>query len=296
MDQAKAYRADLVLLLITVVWGCTFVVVKDALALADPFSFLAMRFFVGAVALTLLAGTDLTDRYSLVSGIKLGVILFIGYAFQTTGLALTTPSRSAFITGLCVVLVPFVSYALFKRPPKFFAMVGLVIAVAGLYALTLGVTDEGEPAPNKLLGDLLTLGCAIFYAFHIALVELYAQKAKAVALVCVQLWVTCLLALPALAFGAHVTLNATLVKGALITGLVASAFAIVLQTWAQARTTAVRAALIFSLEPAFAALFSVAMGREQLGRAEVLGGALILAGVLVSEVGGPLYDRVRRAA
>lgn len=289
------YRADLVLLAITALWGCTFVVVKDSLALADPFSFLAMRFAIGAVALTAFAGSGLKDRYSIVSGLKLGVLLFIGFAFQTTGLALTTPSRSAFITGLCVVLVPFASYALLRRPPKVFSMIGIGFAVWGLYVLTLGGESQNPNATALRTGDLLTLGCAVAYAFHIALVELYAPRAKMAAMVGVQLWVVALLSLPALAFGFHVKFEATLISGLLVTGLLASALAILLQTWAQARTSAVRAALIFSLEPVFAALFSVAMGREQLGQPELIGGALILVGVLVAELGGPIVDRMRKS-
>lgn len=292
-NPAQRYQADVVLLAITALWGCTFVVVKDALALADPFSFLAMRFFVGAVALTLIARGDLTDRYSVISGLKLGVLLFVGFAFQTTGLAYTTPSRSAFITGLSVVLVPFVSVALFRRMPKVFSLIGIAVAVAGLYVLTLGADRADTGAPDTTLGDLLTLGCAVAYAFHITLVERYAQRSKLSAMVGVQLWVVTLLSLPPLLFGARVRFEAPLIVGVLVTGLLASALAIVLQTWAQARTTAVRAALIFSLEPVFAAFFSVAMGREELGRPELIGGSLILLGVLVAEVGGPVFERLR---
>ncbi len=294
-DSRARLRGDAVLLFITAVWGTTFVVVKDALGHADPFTFLAVRFSFGGVAALLIARRAAVRPEVLRAGLVLGVFLFAGYAFQTAGLVHTTEARSAFITGLAVVLVPLVSLVLFRRLPKPPSIIGVAVALGGLQVLTGGlqggIAAEGAQS-NVLLGDLLTLGCAVSFAIHIALTERFAPKLPAFALVAVQLWVVALLSAVARPFTqTHANWTPSLLGAALLTGIFASALAIGLQTWAQARTTAVRAALIFSLEPVFAASLSHGLGREALGARELWGGALLITAVLVAEVGGALWSR-----
>jgi drug/metabolite transporter (DMT)-like permease len=227
-------------------------------------------------------------------GLVLGLFLFLGFALQTVGLVSTTPSRSAFITGLYVVLVPVLGLVLFRRVPRVPSVVGVTLAAVGMHYLT-GVevgTDEGLST-----GDWLTLGCAVAYAFHILLTERYAPKSGATALVAVQLWVVALLSALCLPFTeVHVEWTSSLLGAVAVCGLLASALAITVQTWAQARTTAVRAALIYATEPVFAAVYSVALGYETLGTREWVGGSFIVAGVLVAELGGHLWGRLRSQA
>jgi drug/metabolite transporter (DMT)-like permease len=270
-------------------WGVTFVVVKGALAHGDPFSFLSLRFFIGALALTALAGRGMLVPRTLRRGLVLGVFLFLGFALQTTGLVSTTPSRSAFITGLYVVFVPVLGLALFRRVPRASSWAGVALALAGMNALT--GEDMGQGMSR---GDWLTLGCAVAYASHILLTERYAREEGVVALVAVQLWgVTVLSTLCLPFFGARVRWEPSFVAAVAFCGLLASAAAICVQTWAQARTTAVRVALITSLEPVFAAVYSVALGYETLGAREWVGGGLIVAGVLVAELGSHLWEWLR---
>src|SRR5256885_14323299 len=132
---AEHLKADGVLLAMTAVWGLTFVVVKDALVHADPFTWLAIRFFIGAVTLTLLARRS-GGPLDLKAGLILGVLLWLGFALQTGGLQYSTPSRSAFITGLFVVLTPLVSTVMFRRLPRAPSLAGVVLAFAGTYWLT----------------------------------------------------------------------------------------------------------------------------------------------------------------
>jgi drug/metabolite transporter (DMT)-like permease len=286
-------RADLALVLITALWGATFVVVKDALDQADTFSFLALRFAVGGAVATALAGRALLAPGVLRMGAILSVFLFSGFAFQTAGLRFTTESRSAFITGLAVVLVPFVSILFFKRRPQVPSMVGVALAVVGMYVLTGGLSGAGA-AGQTLPGDLLTLGCAVCFAFHICLTERFAPKVPAMALVAVQLWGVCLLSVLCLPWvSTHVSWSGSLLWAVLFCGVFATALAIGVQTWAQARTTAVRAALVFSLEPVFASSLSVALGREQLGPRELAGGLLTILAVVVAEVGNAWLARRR---
>jgi drug/metabolite transporter (DMT)-like permease len=286
--------ADGALALMTALWGVTFVVVKEALSHGDPFSFLTLRFATGAVVLTALAWRGMLVPQTLRRGLVLGVFLFLGFALQTVGLVSTTPSRSAFITGLYVVLVPVLGLVLFRRVPRVPSVVGVTLAAVGMRYLT-GVevgADEGLST-----GDWLTLGCAVAYAFHILLTERYAPKSGATALVAVQLWVVALLSALCLPFTeVHVAWTSSFLGAVAICGLLASALAITVQTWAQARTTAVRAALIYATEPVFAAVYSVALGYEALGTREWVGGGFIVAGVLVAELGGHLWGRLRSQA
>lgn len=280
----QRWAADGALLFITAIWGATFVTVKAALEDADTLTFLALRFTVGALVAAAMARGALRSRVAWRGGAILGVLLFGGYALQTWGLELTTPSRSAFITGLTVAFVPFAQLAVFRKRPSGAALFGVAVAVVGLALLT-GI----EPGGGLPLGDALTLGCALVYAFQIALTGKYAQQVAPTALVTVQLLVTALLA-GALAPLGPLRLHSTpqFWSAVALTGVVASAFAISLQAWAQARTTPVRASLLFSLEPVFAAALSAALGREVLSGREVAGGAVIVAGVLVGELGTAL--------
>jgi len=286
---SERLQADGMMLLVTALWGGTFVMVKDALGHGDPFSFLALRFCIGALALTAMARRRMLARRTLLRGGLLGVFLFLGFALQTWGLVSTPPSRSAFITGLYVVLVPLLGWALFRRRLPFTLWLGAGMALMGLY--TLSGADLGLGLTS---GDGLTLGGALAYAFHILFTERLAPKKDVVALVAVQLWMVSLLSALCLPFtGARVAWTPSFVGAVLFCGLVASAFALSMQAWAQARTNAVRVALICCLEPVLAGLYSVALGYETLGEREWVGGGLIVLGVVVAEVSGHLWARLR---
>lgn len=293
-ERRGRLQADGALLLITAFWGVTFVVVKDALAHADPFSFLALRFTTGALLLTLAVRRQVLQPQALRAGALLGLFLFLGFALQTVGLTSTSASRSAFITGLSVVGVPFVTLVFFRRAPRLPSLLGVVLAVVGLWALTRPDADGGGGGFST--GDLLTLGCALAYAFHIAFTERLAPQTGVMGMVAVQLWTVALLSavcVPLQPGGPRVDWNGGFAAALLFTGVFASAVAISVQTWGQARTSAVRAALIYSLEPVFAAAYSVLLGYEALGVREALGGGLIVLGVLVAELGAHLLDRFR---
>jgi drug/metabolite transporter (DMT)-like permease len=289
-DATSRLRADGALVLITAFWGTTFVVVKGALGDGDPYSFLTLRFTLGALALTAVARREMLAPQMLRRGLLLGVFLFLGFVLQTVGLVSTTPSRSAFITGLYVVFVPLLGLVLFRRMPRVTSWMGVVLAAVGLRYLTGAEVGEG----GLSLGDWLTLGCAMAYALHMLLTERYAPKSGVVALVAVQLWVVAVLSAFSLLFTeVRVEWTPSFLGAVVFCGLLASAFALCVQTWAQVRTTAVRVALICSMEPVFTAVYSVGLGYETLGVREWGGGGLIVSGVLVAELGGHLLDRLR---
>jgi len=288
----RKLKADLLLICCTLIWGATFVLVKDALANASVFVFLALRFLLATVVLFLMYGREL--RKARASGLRAGAIIgccmFGGYAFQTAGLELTTPSKAAFITGFFVVLVP-VLLALFgSRRVPLWVWFGALLAFAGLYFLA--VPPSGLAALNR--GDLLILACAFMFALHVISIGHYTIRYSAGALTLIQVAVTTLftiLCLPLFALiGAEqprLLWTPGLVLAVIATGIFATALAFSVQVWAQQYTSANHAAIIFTLEPVFAGLTSFAFYHERLSARSLGGAALILGGILIAELLGP---------
>jgi drug/metabolite transporter (DMT)-like permease len=253
--------------------------VKGALAHASPLPFLAIRFTLAAMLLVLVPGRPPFDRRSLVPGVILGWFLFGGYAFQTWGLSGTTPSKCAFITGFSVILVPMF---MLLRGARMRAsnLAGALLGLAGIYLLVL---PSGPGAVNR--GDVLTLVGACSFAIHIVLVGVYTRQFAFQHLVLVQILAVGVFAALGLPFDETVTLDWTpgLAGAILVTSVLATGFAFSVQNWAQRYTPPAHTALIFALEPVFAALTSFAVLHEKIGAAAFLGCALILAGMIVSE-------------
>jgi drug/metabolite transporter (DMT)-like permease len=268
--------ADLALLILTVLWGTTFTLVKDVLAVAPPAVFLAARFGVA----TLLLGAVWAVRRDRPSpglwrdGVLLGLAMLTGFGLQTLGLRLTTPARSGFITGLSVLIVPFVARFALGRQVRAAAWLGVALAVAGLAVLTRPFSDAVGQAIRA--GDLLTLGCAVAFAGQIIFTSEWSPRHPLVPFVSLQVGTTLAGALAAIPLE-----EPRLAPGALpqfasvvgFTGIAMTALAFFVMNWGQRHTTAVRAALIFSLEPVAAALFSHFYGGEPLGLPELLGGS-----------------------
>ena len=282
--------ADVSLVGVTVVWGTTFVVVKLAVEAVDPLLFVALRFGLAGLVLAALRWSALrrAPRATWVAGLWLGLLLLAGYGFQTFGLRETTPARGGFITGLSVALVPLLDAALLRRRLGRGPTIGVLLSTLGLLALSAPL-DAADWSRGSWRGDLLVLGCAFAFAMHIVGVGHYAGRHDPGAITTVQVGVVGLLAgLGALALGAAGPTDGGVWLAVAYMGPVATALVFFIQNWAQTHTTATHTALIFTLEPVFAALFSFALYGEQLGPRALAGGALILAGVLAAELGpGP---------
>jgi drug/metabolite transporter (DMT)-like permease len=284
--------ADLALLLLTLAWGTTFLLVKNVLVGTSAGIFLVLRFAVAsaAVALVVLWRRDRPTREAIRHGVLLGVAMFAGFELQTQGLRWTTPARSGFLTGLAVLIVPFLARFLLRRRVPAAAWVGVVLAVLGLCALTQVL--QGGIAADVRLGDLLTVGCAIAYAFQIIYTSEWSSRHPLAVLTLVQVTTTFGLAVLFAPFDdPMLSPSPALWATVLYTGLPMTAGAFFVMNWAQRHTTAVRAALIFSLEPVAAALFSHLVGGEQLAPEQWAGGALIVLGIVVGEVGNALQAR-----
>ncbi len=286
-------QADAGLVLVTVVWGVSFSAVHEAMRFYPPLSFLALRFAVASLALApLLILRRREVRRSVGAGLALGALLFGGFATQTAGLTHTTPARAGFITGLSVVLVPMIAFSFGQKPARR-ALVGAVLAVAGLAVVSfgcrlsqLGCSAEPAAGPERLRGDALVLACAVLFALHMVGVGRFTAKLPPSTLNGVQLLVVALLSgLTGVAFERPLSAPAPAVAGiAAFLGFVSTALAFAVWLRLQPHTTSTHTALIFSLEPVFAALFSWWWTGETITPAIWLGGGLMLAGVLLAEL------------
>ncbi len=279
------YRADLALIFICFIWGSTFVVVKDALNHVSPLLFLALRFVLATAVLGLMlrrvAGGIYRTKPILAGGALAGTFLFLGYVLQTVGLRYTTPSKSAFLTGLSIVMVPVFAAVFERKPPGPSEVFGIILASVGMALMTL----HRETLTIER-GDLLTIGCAAAFAVHILLVGHLSPKLGFQALAVTQIAMAALLSLGTFWWVETPSVRWTggLVAALVITGLFATALAFTVQAWAQQYTTPTRAALIFATEPLFAWITSFVAAGETLSRRSTLGAALILAGILAVEL------------
>ena len=275
-------KAEFLLVISTFIWGSTFVIVKDALSHASPFPFLVVRFTLAGLVMFGLIARGRLPRATLFPSVVLGVLLFTGFAFQTWGLMFTTPSKSAFITGFSIILVPLL--ALFAGHPMRLAnFAGACLGVLGLYFLVMPF----GLAP-AIRGDVLTLMGATAFAIHVVLVGTYTRRHSFLHLAPGQVIVVAILAGLAVPLSPDLVMQWTrgLVFAIVVTALFATAFAFAAQVWAQQYTPPAHTALIFALEPVFAALISRVVLHEHLGRRALWGAAFILAGMIISEIWG----------
>ncbi len=284
-------RAELMLFLITFIWGSTFVTGKIVLGQVSPLQMMVVRFGLSSVVF---AGFGWRRIFpipwkSLAKAAFLGLLLFLGFAAQTLGLQWTTASKSAFITGMMVVLVPILQVLVERKSPKIGNVVGILIVAGGLWSLT---SPQGG---SFTMGDGLTVLCAFFFTGYIVYLDIISAEMTALQLTFAHLAVAGVLSIASLLLFDTVQFSFDTRGIALL--LYLTLFSTVLTTLVQIRyqreTTPTRAAIIFTIEPVVAALLAYAILNEQLGAAGVAGGILIVAGVLISELseGIPLLNK-----
>ena len=281
-SPALRHGLELGLVGIAAVWGFTFVTVKEAVERLPLYEFLALRFALAAVAMTLLFWKQVRGlgRDGLRAGIAAGIPLLAGYAFQTWGLEHTTASNAGFVTGLFVVITPVLSAVVLRRRPGAGVWVGVVLATVGLFLLT------ARNGWSPRAGDLIVLGAAFSFAVHMVVLSRVSARYSAAGLAAVQMWVAAVpcAALALLTEHLVAPTSAKVVWAVLITGLAASALGYLVQTAAQRYVSPSRTAVILSCEPAFAGLFGAVVLGERLSVRGWIGAALILSGMLVAEL------------
>ncbi len=284
-------KAELFLALATLIWGATFVVVKESLGNASPLTLIALRF--GIAALLFLpfcyARLAIMERAAALRGVILGTLLFVAFAAQTFGLQYTSSSKSGFITGMLVVFTPIFQLVIEHRPPRLGNLIGVILVMGGLYLLT---RPQGA---DFNLGDGLTLLCAVVFALHIVYLDIFSKEHDVFLLTFLQMAVTVLLALLLVAFFQEYRLEFTaqfwFALGYL--SILATLAAFYLQTRYQKQTSPTRAAIIFSLEPVFSAMFAYIFRDEMIGFLGVLGGGLIVSGLMISELSDVIFSSPR---
>ncbi|MBU7009792.1 MAG: DMT family transporter [Theionarchaea archaeon] len=281
-------NSDIGLLMVAFVWGLTFVIVKESLFYISPFKFLFYRF---SLSFLLLLGISIKKLKNItVKTVKygsfIGIALFCGYGFQTVGLQYTTPANAGFITGLSVVIVPFLSFALLQKKPSIYSIIGVLCAVVGLFFLSFQQFDMNY-------GDFLVLLCAFSFAMHIILVGKYAPFYDPVLLTMVQIGMVALLS-GVLSAGQSSVINATVIEALIVTALFATVMAFLVQNMAQKYTPPTRTAVVFAMEPVFAAVCSFLLIHEVFTVRKIIGCVLILAGMLITELKKQSDSKVKR--
>jgi drug/metabolite transporter (DMT)-like permease len=284
----KRWQADLALAAVALVWGSTFVVVKGALTHLSTMYFLTLRFAFASACMAPLvipvfrrSGAAAVKR-GLLCGLVAGVFLWTGYLLQTFGLKYTSAGNSGFLTGLYIVLVPLISATIYRRWPRSRELAGVGMAAAGIALLTIPNIGRNF---RMNAGDLLTIGCAVAFAFHLLVLGYFSKRESVEALALGQVACTAVLSACSLVLEPpRAVWSASALSAILITGLFATALAFVLQTWGQRYTTPTRTALLFALEPVFALITAVLLGGEHFTVYSIGGGLSILSGILLVEL------------
>jgi drug/metabolite transporter (DMT)-like permease len=298
----KPIFADISLLLVTFIWGTTFVLVQNAIGLLEPFSFNGVRFLSAAVLLLLWLliferkQLAFLNAKMIASGFFIGFWLFLGYATQTVGLLYTTTSKAGFITGLSVVFVPLFSMLLLKQFPSRNAVIGVSIATVGLFLLTM--TDVS----SLNIGDGLVFICAISFALHIIFTGKFSSKYPTLLLTVIQLSTVAILSVCSALFfedwrkslNVDILLSQDVIIALVITSVFATALAFLIQTNFQKYTTATRVALIFAMEPVFAAIAGYYWAAERLSYSALFGCLLIFAGMIFAELPANKFPLIRK--
>ena len=274
-------RYDGLLVLVTIIWGSTFLVVKETLKLTGPFTYLALCYGVGTLLLAFIFHKRLLciTRQEVMNGIIIGLFLFTGYALQTTGIQYTTVSKAGFITGMYVPLVPLFSFMFLRQRPTLKAIVGVVFSVVGLCLLSINNTFNLVFG----VGEALILGCALAFAMQIIMISKFAPKADAINLAIVQLALTTVLSCLAIPIAREPFAMPHLpVWGAVFfMGVVDIAFTLLAMNWVQQYVSGTRATLVYALEPMWAALTGYLIAGDILSLPAWIGCGFILLGMIV---------------
>jgi len=262
------------LLLVTAVWGWTFVLVKDAITQYPTLPFLQLRFILAFLVMAVLVHR-LPARRELRLGVIVGAVLAAGYLTQTVGLTMTSPGNSGLITGLFVVFTPLID-RFFGVKLRWWTLVAVAAALAGTVLLVGGPSGVS-------LGDILTIACAFLFGLHIVLLSHWSPGLRSAPLAMVQMGSCALIFSAGGSWSLRVPSQDVWIA-IVITGVFASALAFYIQTWAQQHLSASRTALILTTEPAWAVAAAVILAGQRFGSLQAAGAALVLAAIVGHEL------------
>lgn len=278
------------LIVTTIIWGSGFVVMKNSVNIISPTYLLALRFTIASIALVAVffKRLKLVNKTEILCGSLLGVFLFVSYLLQTYGVKYTTASKNAFITTLYVIIVPFLHWFFNKKRPSVNNIGAAVIALFGLALISL----EGDLSIN--IGDLLTLFCGLFFAFHIVFVDRYTDHHDPVRLTVIQMVVAAILSwvLAPILEGTQdfTVINGSMLIGLLYLGIFSTMICFLLQNVGQKHLSPNTTSIILSFEAVFGLVFSVIFLGEEITPKLMAGCILLFASVILSE-----YQRKKKA-
>ena len=293
----KKYTGEIALLFNTLIWGGTFALIKNAFTDISPLLFLGLRFSIAALIFLpfVFASLKKTNKQTLIAGSVLGFFYFTGFTAQSLGLNLTTATKSGFITGTFVIFIPILQLIIEKRKPKWFNVLSVFFVLIGLIMLSSkgdNVIDFIRQLGSDFnTGDLLTLICAVLFAFQVVYVDVFTKKYDYLPMVFVQLLITGLggfilsyvFSISSLET-VRLSINSTVITAVIYTAVFASILATVIQLKYQKTVTPTKAGIIFSIEPIFAAVFAYFLLSEKISNFGLVGCVLIFIGVVVSEL------------
>jgi drug/metabolite transporter (DMT)-like permease len=293
----KKYTGEVALIFNTLIWGGTFALIKNLLTDVSPLLFVGLRFSIATLILLPFVYPQLksTNKKTIVAGSILGLFYFAGFTTQTLGLNITTATKSGFITGTFVVFIPILQLMIEKRRPRWYNILGVLFVLFGLIMLsskgnnTLEFIKQLGTDFNS--GDLLTLICALLFAFQVVYVDVFTKKYNYMPMVFVQLLITGIggfilsfILSAASIEQLRVTINMSVIFSILYTAIFASIIATIIQLKYQKMVSPTKAGIIFSVEPIFAAIFAYFLLSEKISNFGLLGCVLIFFGLIVSEV------------
>lgn len=300
----KRFKGEIALLIITVIWGATFPIIKESLNDSTPFIFVAVRFSIASILILpfFLPKVKLLNKETLKAGLVLGVLMFGGFVTQTIGLNHTTATKSGFITGSVVVMIPFLQFYMEKKIPTKGAIFGTILVFIGLLFLSSGgndlisfITDLGG---SFNFGDFMTLVCAIIFAHYVVYIDIYTNKYEFIFLFSLQIFTTAILGILSASFigisdfgEIRFVLTESLIFGLLYTGILATVVNIGIQTKFQKLITPTKAGIIYSFEPIFAAVFAFFLLNEKISNFGFIGMGLIFFGLISSEIYDTLFNK-----
>ncbi|QQS35055.1 MAG: DMT family transporter [Ignavibacteriales bacterium] len=293
----KKFYGEGALVLTTVIWGATFTIIKTALEDVSPMVFISMRFALASLILIPFIPKVFKNisKPTLIGGLILGLLYFIGFTIQTVGLNYTSATKSGFITGTFVVLTPLFQVMIERKAPGRGTMLGVVLVFIGLILLSskgdsiIGIfTELGN---NLNIGDVLTFICAIFFALYIVYLDIVSKKFDYMPLVFIQVFLTAIGGFISIGLFAatgieqiRFTMNDNLIFAIAYTAILATVVTTILQTRFQKTVTPTKAAVIFSLEPIFAAIIAFIVLNERISNFGFIGCIFIFGGLLASEL------------
>lgn len=282
--RRRTLKYDLIPLLMTIIWGATFLVTKDTLKLIGPFTYLSLCYLVATVTLVGIFHKRLVriTRAELLCGLLIGIVLFAGYGLQTVGLQWASASQAGFLTGLYVPLVPLLSLFFLRQRIAITAWIGVLLSLAGLFLLSV----NKQFSLSIGLGEWLLLGCAFAFAVQIVLISKFAPRMDAINLAIIQLALTAVLSLFAVPLHHEPIAAPPLLAWVPICllGTIDMAFTLVCMNWVQQYISSTRATLIYSLEPLWAAFFGVLVAGDTLSLIAWTGCGCIFVGMIVGRL------------